>query len=237
MGKASKERRRLQRMAKLQGQELSSFSDLASYGRDKVTTALQAAHRATVAPIQESFREPFSAVSSQFHGKTSMSTSRLKSLASTVFQGKGATAMSRSRSKRPVLGLMVLVLTAVAGYWGYNQFGRSDARDALPNYQYHVERQAPKAEENLKSNSIFSVAKVGEVFNLKKANPNIKHVSAKQVHSSKSSKLHKKHGHHKAKRHHAKLAKKHSKGGIQKASFKKHGSHKNGSLKKKKHHK
>lgn len=236
-------------MAKLQNDQLSSFSELVHYGRDKATTAFKAAQRVTFAPIQDSLRQPFASVASHLHDAKSMSSSRLKSLASTVFQGKGATAMSGSMfmKKGPILGVMFVALAGVAGYWGYDHYSKGNSRAhqtaSAPVYQYQTEKKAePQASPPASSgsSSFFGGKSVGDLLSLKKSNPNVKKVSSHSKSSQGKNHLKKKghQGKQKASQRSKQLTKKKSKNGIQKASQKKHGSHKGGQLsKKKKNHK
>lgn len=256
MGKASKERRRIERLARFQPQEFSSFADLASFAKDKATAGADAFRdtvkdRLSSTGFGSSARStvlPVSAMTSRIKEAQTMSTSRIQSFVSTVFKGKGATAMGGNGMKKrwPILGAMVVALTGALGYYGYNALQGSDrSTTSAPTYQYQAERPVQTAPSHTNSNSgssFFNSAKVAEVLSLRKANPNIKRTSHGKS-GGHSAKLHKKgkhgkkHGRHGSR--HA-MKKKKGKGNIHQATHKKHGHKKGGHLakksKKKKHH-
>lgn len=285
MGKASREKRKLNRFARFQPQEFTSFADLASLTKEKVvektiggmdnlrsqvsstlnnywdkeekaSTAFGSHGRTSVEPKSKYSVQPLSAMksmTSRIKEAQTMNTSRIQSFVSTVFKGKGATAMGGNGMKRrwPVLGAMVVLVTGVLGYYGYNALQGSDSSrsgNSAPTYQYQAEKPAqtaPSHSNATSGSSFFSTAKVAEVLNLRKASG---HKNIQRTTHGKSgrhsARLHKKgkHGHHKTGHHSSRHAmkKRHGGGNIHQASHKKHGHRKGGHLahksKKKKHH-
>ena len=284
MGKASREKRKLTRLARFQHQEFSSFADLASLTKEKVvektlggmdnlksqvsstlnnywdkteeraSTAFGSHGRSSVGQKSQHTVQPLSALksmTSRIKEAQTMNTSRIQSFVSTVFKGKGATAMGGNGMKRrwPVLGAMVVLVTATLGYYGYNAMqgsGNSRSGYTAPTYQYQAEKPVQTAPSHSNSNngtSFFNSAKVAEVLNLRKASghKNVQKASHKKS-GGKSAKLQKKSKHGNKKGHHNgrhAVKKKNGKGKIHQASHKKHGKDKSGHLanksKKKKH--